>query len=273
VAERDTTPGTRPDSRQTAGLLAFFLIGILVCVLNADTDGTVAALAAMALITFMHLPVKWHPYTRAYRGLFSGGAVLIVGTMLDIVWVQALGWTIAWYFWTRHNIAQSAIPLSRSWVAWLFVFPWVTHDFPEIGWWFRLSGADISEWVFSLLGYPVFKEGTRLLIAGLPVNVEAACAGMGILQSLLVGGIILLLLYFPRGHGFYLLLPLVPLLAWLSNSFRIVLITAVALSEGVQFSQGLFHTWGAIVVILIMLTLTLILLSLLRLSFPRLAGE
>lgn len=120
-----------------------------------------------------------------------------------------------------------------------------------------------------MLGFPVLREGTRLLVGGLPVNVEAACAGMGLLQGLLVAGVVLLLLYFPNDAIFYFLLPAIPVLAWASNTARITGITAVALSEGVEFSQGFFHTWGGLTVTAIMIGLTIAFLTFLRSVFPR----
>ena len=239
------------------------LLAAWICFQGGE-DFLAQALAAGFLL-FMHRPVTWKSDPLPSPLVWSGPVALFVaGNMTGIVFPQAVGWTWAFFLWSRASVASSALPVGRSWIAFFFVFPWITHDFPAVGWWFRLSGAAASGAVFQLLGFPVVRVGTRLLVGGLPVNVEAACAGMGLLQGLLVAGVVLLLLYFPTGRMFYYLLPAIPVLAWASNTARIAGITAVALSEGVEFSQGIFHTWGGLAVTAIMVGLTVALLSALR---------
>lgn len=238
-------------------------LAIWIC-LQGGEDLFSLGLAAGFLL-FMHRPVRWKDAPLPGLAAWVGPAALFVaGNLTGFLLPQAIGWTWAYAIWARNSIASSALPVTRSWIAFLFLFPWITHDFPAVGWWFRLSGAAVSGAVFHTLGFPVAREGTRLLVGGLPVNVEAACAGMGLLQGLLVTGVVLLLFYFPSGRAFYFLLPAIPLLAWVSNTARIAGITAVALSEGVEFSQGIFHTWGGLAVIALMVGLTIPMLSFLR---------
>jgi exosortase/archaeosortase family protein len=246
-----------------------FIAGALACLAVAiclgGTDEILAEVLAAGFLVFMHSPVRWKP-GRLPRALHWVGpaALLVAGNLSGLVLPQALGWVWAFVLWAGASVASSALPITRSWIAFFFLFPWITHDFPVVGWWFRLSGAAVSGWIFEALGFPVLREGTRLLVGGLPVNVEAACAGTGLLQSLLVAGVVLLLVYFPTGRAFYFLLPAIPVLAWISNTARIAGITGVALSEGVAFSQGMFHTWGGLLVTLLMLGFTLALLTVLR---------
>ncbi|GEM_PF-445908 len=266
----------KPDA-STLSRAQFFIAGVLlilafvICLRGGD-EIFAEALAAGFLV-FMHSPVRWKS-GRLPRVLHWTGpvALLIAGNLSGFVLPQALGWVWGFVIWTRASVASSALPVGRSWIAFLFVFPWITRDFPAVGWWFRLSGAAVSGRIFDALGFPVIREGTRLLVDGLPVNVEAACAGMGLLQSLLVAGVVLLMVYFPTGRAFYFLLPAIPVLAWVANTARITGITGVALSEGVAFSQGMFHTWGGLLVTLLMLGLTLVLLTLLRGAIPRRPG-
>ena len=254
--------------------LAFAAILVLLAVwicFQGGEDFLAQALAAGFLL-FMHCPVTWKSDPLPAAKVWLGPAALFVaGNLTGLVIPQALGWTWAFFLWSRASVASSALPVGRSWIAFSFVFPWITHDFPAVGWWFRLTGAAASGSVFHLLGFPVAREGTRLLVGGLPVNVEAACAGMGLLQGLLVAGVVLLLLYFPTGRTFYFLLPAIPVLAWVSNTARITGITAVALSEGVEFSQGIFHTWGGLAVTALMVGLTVALLSVLRARIEKVA--
>lgn len=231
----------------------------------------VATLLAGAFVLFMHLPVVWRKEPDGtgcgigFRSLTAG--MFLAGGLAGLLSLQALGWGLALRAWAMRNLQQAGLPVSRSWLAALFVFPWISNDLPVVGWLFRLSGAVISERFFAVLGYPVYREGTLLLVGGLPVSIDAACAGLGLLQSLFVTGILLILLFFPRGPGFWLLLPGVPVLAWVANTARILLLTAVAMSEGVEFTQGIFHTWGGLLAIALMLALSIPLLFALRGAF------
>lgn len=257
------TNSVRLPPLRVVSALALALLGVWICAQGGE--GFLAPALAAGFLLFMHRPVAWKPAPLPPPLAWAGPAALFVaGNMMGLILPQAAGWTWAFILWSRASVASSALPVGRSWIAFFFVFPWITHDFPGVGWWFRLSGAAVCGAVFRLLGFPVAREGTRLLVGGLPVNVEAACAGMGLLQGLLVAGVVLLLLYFPTGRTFYLLLPAIPALAWVSNTARIAGITGVALSEGVEFSQGIFHTWGGLAVTALMVGLTVALLSALR---------
>lgn len=257
------TSPQRPSPSAFAAALVLVLLGAWIFMQSPDELS--AQVLALAFLLYMHHPVAWKHGALPRPPAWLGPAALFAaGNLTDLMLPQALGWVWALGLWARAFVASSALPITRSWIAFLFVFPWITHDFPGIGWWFRLSGAAATGVIFQALGFPVAREGVRLLVGGLPVNVEAACAGMGLLQGLLVTGVVLLLVYFPKDRIFYLLLPAIPALAWISNTARITGITAVALSEGIEFSQGLFHTWGGLAVIALMIGLTLPLLSLIR---------
>ena len=257
------TPPVQLSPARWGAAAVLAVLGAWICLQSPDDLG--ASALALAFLLYMHRPVVWKSGPLPRPSAWLGPAALFAaGNLAGLVLPQALGWVWALALWARASIASSALPVTRSWIAFLFVFPWITHDFPAVGWWFRLSGAAVTGTIFESLGFPVAREGTRLLVGGLPVSVEAACAGMGLLQGLLVAGVILLLVYFPKGRAFYLLLPAIPALAWVANTARIAGITAVALSEGIEFSQGLFHTWGGLAVIAVMVGLTIPLLSLVR---------
>jgi exosortase/archaeosortase family protein len=262
---------------QKGMLLLLGGVGVWLCLsvlsLPEGRDTVLGALLAGGIVLFFHLPVHWRdestsgkPPTQTAPWIYSS-LLILIGGMAGLLVVQALGWAWAVKLWSERVLKGSALPLSRAWLLWFFVIPWIAHDFSLIGWWFRLSGSIVSEWVFSALGYPVFREGTNLLVGGLPVSVEAACAGLGLLQSLLVTGLLVLLILFPRGKSFWFLLPGIPLLAWMANTFRILLVTAVAMSQGVEFAQGVFHTWGGLLALLLMVLLSLPFLLALRRSF------
>jgi exosortase/archaeosortase family protein len=127
-----------------------------------------------------------------------------------------------------------------------------------VGWWFRLSGASLTGDIFSLIGYNVNVEGTQSEIDGFPISVEAACGGLQLLQVLMSGGIALHLIFYPKSKLFWIMLLILPLLAWISNTIRIVVILAWGVAFGAEAAAGIFHTWGAMLVLLIMLLLYLL---------------
>ncbi len=261
-------------SKRSIGLLVLLVIGVLICmkgVTPAENSGEkfLPYLSALFLL-LMHLPLQWEsePKSIPQSRWILPAVLLIAGNMLDIILLQASGWVAAWSLWTDATVKSAALNPKRSAIAFLFVFPWITHDFPEVGWWYRLSGAWITEHLFLGLGVPVTRQGTEMLIGGVPMSVEAGCAGMGLLQSMLVVGTFLLLITYPRSKMFFLLLPALPVVAWMANTLRIVTISAVGLWMGAEFSQGIFHTFGGLLVIVTMVLLCLALLWLIRRQFP-----
>lgn len=268
-------PGPEPMPKATGIALAGFAATAALAVWQgrdpADPGLGATALAAGFLV-FMHLPVRWRTPVEqpGWAAWLPAGLLYAVGSAAGITFVQAAGWLWAWSRWTRSAVAASALPVERSWLAFAFLFPWITRDFPAIGWWFRLSGAAVCGALFEGLGFPVEREGTSLVVGGLPVHVEAACAGMSLLQAMMVAGTVLALAFFPKSRAFFPAFAAMPVLAWAANCARITLITAVALSAGVEFSQGLFHTWGALIVIGFMLAFAIIVLVCARAALRRL---
>ncbi len=265
-AEQAPVQGTVAGTVVMAALLVLLGGWIAVTGHTPGDDDPWIPLLALAFLLAIHHPVVWRrpPAFLSAAGWLVPAALFIAGNLLTLLTLQAAGWTLAFRRLAQATVGSSGVPVSRSWLAFFFLFPWITHDFPQVGWWFRLSGATVTGWLFAALDFPVVQQGTNLLVGGLPMSVEAACAGMGLLQSLLVVGVILLLLHFPSGPWFYLLLPALPVLAWMANTARIATITAVGLSAGIPFSQGLFHTWGGLFVTLVMVVATLIFLRVIR---------
>jgi len=151
-----------------------------------------------------------------------------------------------------YSFPRSRLSKARLWVLCAGAFPWVLLDLNALSWWFRLSGAWVTGIVFDTLGMDVVVRGTQLEIDGLPISVEAACGGLQVLQVLLSGGVAMTLLRFPQERLFWSMLAALPFLAWAANTFRIVIISGWGLAFGVERAAGAFHTWGALVVLVMM---------------------
>ena len=177
---------------------------------------------------------------------------LLLGVLLNQMFLMAFGWAgLAVLF----CFPASAISKLRLWVLCAGAFPWVLLDLNTLSWWFRLSGAAVTGGLFDLLGMDVMVHGTLLEIDGLPISIEAACGGMQLLQVLLSGGVALTLLRFPQRSLFWGMFALLPVLAWTANTARIIMISAWGLAFGAERAAGAFHTWGALLVLTLLLGL------------------
>ncbi|MBN9692092.1 MAG: exosortase/archaeosortase family protein [Verrucomicrobia bacterium] len=191
---------------------------------------------------FLHLPL-----------VVLAAASLVLGSLLNITLLLALGWTASLWAWLRPRLdlgdrarvfGLMALPL--------MAFPWVALDGQPIGWWFRLSGAWFAEHFFRGFGFSVTREGTSMMVQGTPVTVDAACSGLKVLQSLLIAGTFLAYVQFARTALYWWNVVALVGVAWLANTARIVVITAAAMTWGQEFAMGVFHTWGGLLVLVLM---------------------
>lgn len=189
------------------------------------------------------------------------GSGLVVGLLANSTALMAFAWG---YLATRVWIPKTRIPRSRLTLLLAGAFPWVLMDFWQVGWWFRLSGAQIAAQGFNLFGFDAVATGTAIQIDEIRISVEAACSGMNLLQTLLSGGVALTAIQFPITRQFWILAGSLPLLAWLANTARVAAISWWGLRFGVEAAEGAFHTWGAFLVLIVMFGLYLGLAELLR---------
>ncbi|MGZ0709548.1 archaeosortase/exosortase family protein [Coraliomargarita sp. W4R53] len=177
---------------------------------------------------------------------------LSFGVLGNQMFLMAFGWAgLAVLFCFPH----STIPKLRLWILCGCAFPWVLLDLNTLSWWFRLSGAALTGAFFDLFGKNVMVRGTMLEIDGLPISVEAACGGLQLLQVLLSGGVALTFLRFPQRSLFWAMLALLPILAWIANTARIMIISGWGLAFGAERAAGAFHTWGALLIFALLLGL------------------
>jgi exosortase len=184
--------------------------------------------------------------------LVTGAFLTFAGVALDWTMVLALAWcTFALAFCAA---CTEGFP-SRLLLLPFFGFPWVAQCAEAIGWWFRYTGAVVTGVTFSTLGFSVQREGTLLLVQGMPLSVEPACAGLNVLQAMLLAGVIVLFLKVPAGRFFWIGAASLPALAWLANTVRIFLLGLAGLSFGPQFAMGWFHNFGGWLVLCLMFAL------------------
>jgi len=202
---------------------------------------------------FLPLPVK---------SLFFGALLCMFGILFNLTLMLAIGWiTFLWAFLSTRLIQEKKFSAKRLLVLPFLSFPWITLDGETLSWWFRLSGTWTAEQLFSLLKFDVIREGTTLLVLGLPFSIGPACSGLNVLQSMLIAGSVLAYIYIGDQPSYWWNILFIAAIAWFANTLRILTICVAALTISPEFALGLFHDWGGWLVIFIMFGLCTLIFS------------
>lgn len=218
-------------------------------------DDTLPILIGIPL--FIWLGIPWHFQPTAKKISMSKIALIVLlfmaGIALNFTFLLALGWTFLLWTWLTSRIASDKYKdLSKMIVLPLMSFPWITLDAQQVGWWFRLSGAWVTAKFYYLMGYEVYEDGTSLLINGIPVSVEAACAGLNTLQSMLIAGTAVAYIMLAKTRNFWWNIPILIGMAWLANTIRIIFLVGLALAFSPEVAMGSFHIWGGWFILCVM---------------------
>jgi exosortase len=210
-----------------------------------------------ALPVFVWLGAPWRFQTEPFHldtpRLVAAILLFVAGSICNSTILLAFAWTLAVWSWLKLRLEPAErTHISRLLVLLVMAFPWVTLDAGEVGWWFRLSAAWVTDHVYSLIGFEVTREGTLLKVQGLPVSVEAACSGLKALQAMLIAGTMLAFIQLGRHRYYWWSLPLLIALAWFANTARVLVLTAIALTFGTEFAEGWIHAWGGWFVLMVM---------------------
>ena len=213
-----------------------------------------------ALPVFYWLGAPWRfaavPFGINLPTLVVAVVLFLLGTLFNLTILIALSWTLAVWSWLKIRLEpDEQTRIRRLLVLLIMAFPWVTLDAGEVGWWFRLSAAWVTAHFYSLIGFAVTRDGTFLNVQGLQVSVEAACSGLKALQAMLIAGTMLAFIQLGRHRLYWFSLPLLIALAWLANTARVFMLTAAALTAGIDFAEGWFHKWGGWFVLMTMFAL------------------
>ncbi len=236
-------------------LIALTILGAFIWLRDlswtVDPSDTLPVLATFPLFLWLTWPWRWKtqpgsiPTGKIVIGLvFSLAGVVAESTLLLVV-----GWLVFFDIFQKTFLEKFS---RRYLLLLLFGFPWVIQDFPALGWLFRQSGAWAVDILFRVLGYDVTREGTMLYIGNLPLSIEPACAGLNVLQAMLVAGSLVICLTVPSGWRFGLAVASLLPLAWLANTMRIFMLGFVGVHFGSDFAMGWFHKWGGWAVLCVM---------------------
>lgn len=253
----------RFNSKDYALFTLFGILALFIWVRDlswfSSAEDTLPILIALPLFWILGRPwaLVTHPFTLPTSSIFSSTLLFLLGIACDNTLVLALAWTLLLWSYIKQRVEpQSHASIKKLLVLPLLSFPWITLNMQELGWYFRLSGAWAAATLFDALGYRVKQEGTMLLVEHLPISVEAACAGLNTLQSMLIAGSIVAYMILGKTNRYWINLLLLIFMAWIANTSRIIVISTIALLFGSQFAMGAFHTWGGWLILLIMFLLS-----------------
>ena len=225
--------------------------------LAAPAD-TLPLACGLPLAYFLGRP--WHApesAIAAHRPVWVGlaAAGFACGWIIDSLTLLALSWSVLALLWAHQGFAREP---GRGRLGWLLLlsFPWLVIEWQSIGWAFRLSSAWVAGHLFGLLQMPTQQDGTHLEVMGVPIEIEAACAGWNLLQLTLFTGVAWGAYEIRSSRRFALLLCLLPALAWLANLLRIVMLAGIALSFDVQLARGSLHGLTGLAILVGVLAMT-----------------
>lgn len=191
------------------------------------------------------------PLNRAM--VVTGVLLLSVGNGLEVgaVTCMSIGWTLLFYAWLKTRLVSGTMQTAwRLLPMVLMSFPWVSIDLQQpIGWWFQLSGAAVASGFFQLVGVDVTRQGVHMVVGGQPWIIDASCAGMHTLQTMMIGGTAAAFLVLGNSTRYWWSMPLLIVFGWLANSLRIVFLVGVGLAFGRDAAAGWFHNYGGFLVV------------------------
>ncbi|MGD7652026.1 MAG: archaeosortase/exosortase family protein [Verrucomicrobiales bacterium] len=216
-----------------------------------DAADTLPLVAGLPLAWWFGGP--WKPLPSPATGKLKPAAIAAViaftgGWLLASITLLAIAWTALAWCWTRSFFHPQPRRTRLLWLA-ILAFPWLVLEWPQLGWWFRLTSAAVAEAVFTLLQMPVLREGTLLNVMGVPINIEAACAGWNLLQLTLLAGVAIGAHDVGPARRFGLYFCLLPVLAWAANLIRILVLSGIALTFDVAMADGAIHGLTGLLVI------------------------
>lgn len=260
------------------GLLISFPVAVLTMLDYSTTtlDQLIPALAGLPLFAWLGGPWKLRPTPIRVKGRYVAPCLLVMlfGFVANVIVMIAAAWTVLlWVALNSYAEPDENRPLGRLMLIPFLSIPWVLLDGQWIGILFRLTGAWVSEWAMAMTGAEVMRSGTLLYVDNTCVSVEEACAGLGTLHSMLLGGAVLAYAMLHRQRHFWWHAPIIIVAAWLANTMRVALTGLIAVHFGPQYATGWFHEWQGWFVLLVMFAVCSAAFTLLKSPTPAMKME
>ncbi len=239
----------------------------------STADDTLPILVAIPLFIWIATPWKFReePQPLSVNLIAFSVLLFLIGIGINFTFALALGWTVLLWAWLKSRVDPEMLPsLKKLLILPIMAFPWIALDAVAVGWWFRLSGAWTAVEFFSLFNLEVSREGTLMVVSGVPISVEVACAGLNTLQSMMIAGSIVDYLLLGSSALYWWNLPLLVAISWFANTVRIIGISLAALYINPEFAMGKFHVIGGWAILMVMFGICWFIFSL---QAPKQKGE
>lgn len=168
--------------------------------------------------------------------------LMVLGNVFEILVLFSAGWAsaiIKIFHLENKLVNKKCILLAQLFL--VMGFPWVALDLQPLGWYFRLSGAWTVEFLGTILGLDVTREGSFLVIENAPILVEEACAGLSSMQSMILFSIFFCRQRIQGGYSLILWGSFIISMCWIANTIRICVITGFSLTFDTQFVSANLH--------------------------------
>ncbi len=135
------------------------------------------------------------------------------------------------------------------------------------------GSAWITDWMFKLVGTPVFREGYTFRLPGVAIEIAEQCSGIRSTLALVITGLLAGYFMLKRPWSRFVLILLLFPMSVLKNGIRIVTLTLLSIHVDPGFLDGDLHHDGGIVFFLIALVIMAVIIKGLQVVERRLAPE
>jgi len=154
---------------------------------------------------------------------------------------------LVWHIWGSRIMQEISFPYCFL----FFIIPWPgllveTLTFP-----LQLTSTKMATTIIGLMGIQVEREGVNIQIYNFTFAVAAPCSGIRSLAALSALGALYAYLLKGSFSRRVLLFLLVPPLALIGNSIRIVAILLLANQYGEEVASGFYHSFSGLLIFLV----------------------
>lgn len=170
------------------------------------------------------------------------GASMAMGVLFESLFIITAAWAalMGLLLWQTRMLKRQK---HAAWFALFLIlsFPWFEAEFHFIGVIFRYGGAFLTELLARFIGLNTLRQGTLLSLEGVDISISEACSGMATLQGMIIIGLYLFHDKVGTLKGCIFMVISILILAFITNTLRIVLNSFIILTFGVKIGMGITH--------------------------------
>ena len=233
-------------------LFAIPAVSLLALASLAISQGVPTSEAAVCLAVASVLawqlrqrPIAGEPAPWPTRRLGLAAIGLGVGAVIGSWLLVAVGWMhLARAALTRHFDDDQRDAIRPWWPVALMAVPWIWADGWWLGWQMRWTAAATVAAMLDPFLSDLSRQGTSLLANGIRIEVSAGCAGLGLLQAMLMLGLAGTAFVTRSTWKTVAAIPALIVLAWLANVARVAILTLVAVFGSAELASHTLHDFS-----------------------------